>query len=246
MASPWIPPQRHPAERPWMGMVMLVAIPLLSLILIRMLWSGSSLWFLTVGLILLGTAGVIFLARRPQEHEYGRQTLAPEANRLPLALTGLGVLFLVMLLLPNFAGGDSDQKPTSQQQRQQQAPAAVSDVAGVDQAPAQQPSARQTPVQEQLGPSPEEAIPAGSQVYVVMSDDTLWDIAQRFGTTVEAIVAANDLESPEDLQIGQELIIPPPEEGAAPVGAAPEGALPDESVPTEQPYEEPAPLEPTE
>ncbi|OGO50791.1 MAG: hypothetical protein A2148_03680 [Chloroflexi bacterium RBG_16_68_14] len=224
-----------------MGMVILVGIPLLSMILIRMLWSGSSLWFLTVGLILLGAAGVIFLARRPQEHEYSRHTLAPESNRLPLALTGLGVLFLVMLLLPNFADGGSDQQPTSQQQTQSQAPAAISDVAGVDQAPAQQQarptSVQQAPVQEQLEPPSEEAIPAGSQVYLVASDDTLWDIAQRFGITVEAIVAANDLENPEDLQIGQELIIPPPEEGAAPAGEAPEEALPDE---------QPAPLEPTE
>ncbi len=53
MASPWIPaPQRPPAERPWMGMALLVAVPLLSLVLIRMLWSGSSLWFLLLGILL--------------------------------------------------------------------------------------------------------------------------------------------------------------------------------------------------
>ena len=53
MASPWDLPQRSPVERPWMGMAMLVTIPVIALILVRMLWSGSSLWFLSVGIILL-------------------------------------------------------------------------------------------------------------------------------------------------------------------------------------------------
>lgn len=44
--------------------------------------------------------------------------------------------------------------------------------------------------------------------YEVQDGDTLFDIAQRFGTTVEAIVAANDLADPEDIAIGQVLIIP--------------------------------------
>ncbi len=229
MASPWVPPQQHPAERPWMGMAMLAAVPLLSLILIRMLWSGSSLWFLTVGLILLGAAGVIFLARRPQEHEYGRRTLAPESNRLPLVLTGLGVLFLAMLFLPNFSGGDSGPDRTILQQQEQQAPgAAVSDVIDANQPPAQQ-----APVQEQSQPSLQEAAPAGD-MYVVASDDTLWDIALRFDTTVEAIVAANELDNPADIQIGQELIIPPPGDEAPPGQTAAEEEAPlEESAPQE-------------
>jgi hypothetical protein len=52
-----------------MGMALLVAVPLLSLILIRLLWSGSSLWFLTVGILLLGSAAVVYLLRRPPEME---------------------------------------------------------------------------------------------------------------------------------------------------------------------------------
>ena len=194
-----------------MGMAMLAAVPLLSLILIRMLWSGSSLWFLTLGIILLGAAAVVFLARRPQEYAHGRrQGLAQESNRAPLVLAALGVIFLALLLLPNFAGGDAgpDRLPL-QELQQPQAPGASSssEVAGTSQPPSQP----QATVQNPSAPASQTA----GQTYVAQSGDTLWDIAQRFGTTVEAIVAANDLTDAADLDIGQELIIPPPEEETA-------------------------------
>ncbi|MBI4571238.1 MAG: LysM peptidoglycan-binding domain-containing protein [Chloroflexi bacterium] len=208
MASPWISPQRQPAsraERPWLGMALLAGIPLLALILLRMLWSGSSLWFLTVGLILLGAAAVIFLARRPQELEYGR-TLEQETSRVPLALAGLGVLFLAMLLLPNYADGGSPRSSTNILQEQQDV---LSGVAGNTQAPAA--TAVQPPASSQEeAPSTELDIPAGSEVYTVADGDTLWDIAISYGTTVEAIVAANHLANEADIAIGEELIIPPP------------------------------------
>ena len=50
-------------------------------------------------------------------------------------------------------------------------------------------------------------------VYVVQSGDTLLDIAIRFDQTTEAIQEANGIVDPRLLQIGQQLIIPPPEEG---------------------------------
>ena len=49
------------------------------------------------------------------------------------------------------------------------------------------------------------ATPPGT--YEVIDGDTLSAIAERFGTTVEALVAANDLASADDLQIGQVLKI---------------------------------------
>jgi LysM repeat protein len=192
-----------------MGMALMAAIPFISLILIRMLWSGSSLWFLTVGIILLGVAAVIFLARRPNEHEYSRQALAGEANRLPLILTGLGVLFMAMLLLPNFSGDGSD----SNLVEQEPLPGVdVSEVAGVSQPPAQQAPASGAPADVHLQPDQGQDAPEGAQTYVVQSGDILWDIAARFDTSVEAIVEANDLENPADLAIDQVLVIPPPEE----------------------------------
>jgi murein DD-endopeptidase MepM/ murein hydrolase activator NlpD len=42
----------------------------------------------------------------------------------------------------------------------------------------------------------------------VQRGDTLFSIAQRFGTTVEAIVAANDIANPSLINVGQKLIIP--------------------------------------
>lgn len=222
MASPWISPQRPAVERPWLGMAVMAAIPLLSLILIRMLWSGSSLWFLMVGIILLGVAAVIFLARRPQEHEYSRQALAHEANRLPLILTGLGVLFMAMLLVPNFSGGDSS--PSLAAQQGLSSGAEISDVSGVSQPPAGVLPTQQAPAEGQGEPAAEEASQGDGETYVVQSGDILWDIAERFGITVEAIAEANDLENPADLAIDQVLIIPPPEEDAE--GEASGGGIP--------------------
>ncbi len=55
---------------------------------------------------------------------------------------------------------------------------------------------------------PPEPTPAPSQtIYIVQEGDTLNVIAQRFGTTVEAIQAANGLTGTE-IDVGQELIIP--------------------------------------
>jgi LysM repeat protein len=61
----------------------------------------------------------------------------------------------------------------------------------------------------------DEPAVTGGEVYVVEEGDTLWSIAQDYDTTVEAIVAANDLDEPESIAIGDELIIPPPDESAA-------------------------------
>lgn len=56
-------------------------------------------------------------------------------------------------------------------------------------------------------PAPAEATPE-APVYVVQAGDTLYRIAERFGTTVEAIVAANDLADPGLIRAGQRLVIP--------------------------------------
>lgn len=55
-----------------------------------------------------------------------------------------------------------------------------------------------------------EASPAGL-VYVVKKGDTLYAIAVRNKTTVEAIVAVNpDIKNPNFLKVGQRVLIPTP------------------------------------
>lgn len=55
----------------------------------------------------------------------------------------------------------------------------------------------------QLRPSPTQV-----GLYIVQPNDTLSDLAARFNTTVDEILAANGLTDPNALQEGQELIIP--------------------------------------
>nr|WP_249745609.1 LysM peptidoglycan-binding domain-containing protein [Mesobacillus boroniphilus] len=45
-------------------------------------------------------------------------------------------------------------------------------------------------------------------IHTVQSGDTLWKIAQRYGTTIDAIVKANNLDPAKYLYIGQKITIP--------------------------------------
>jgi LysM repeat protein len=59
------------------------------------------------------------------------------------------------------------------------------------------------------------AIPAGG-TYTVKAEDTLYDIAQRFGVSVDELMEANEITDPASLSIGQKLVIPGQESGGAP------------------------------
>ena len=58
------------------------------------------------------------------------------------------------------------------------------------------------------------------EVYEVQPGDTLFSIAQRFGSSVEAIVAANDIANPSLIDVGQKLVIPAIEQAHASLGGA--------------------------
>jgi LysM repeat protein len=130
-----------------------------------------------------------------------------------------------MLLLPNFAGGGDDEAATTTTTDQsttttdpQSEVSGVSNPPAQEQQPVQQQPAEQAPPQQppvESAPVDEGATaPAGSTTYIVADGDTLWDIAATYSTTVDAIIAANGLANPADLQVGDELIIPPAEESA--------------------------------
>lgn len=44
-------------------------------------------------------------------------------------------------------------------------------------------------------------------IYIVQKDDTIWDIAKRYNTTVEEIISTNDIVSPENIMPGEKIII---------------------------------------
>lgn len=46
------------------------------------------------------------------------------------------------------------------------------------------------------------------QTYVISKGDTLYTIANRYGTTINAIQSANELDAPNQLVVGQALVIP--------------------------------------
>jgi LysM repeat protein len=77
------------------------------------------------------------------------------------------------------------------------------------------------------GPGP---VGPGSGTYTVQDGDTLYDIAQHFGVSVEDLMEANDITDPASLAVGQKLVIP---------GQEPEGtASPEAEAPTATPSAE--------
>ena len=73
------------------------------------------------------------------------------------------------------------------------------------------PGSNSAPVNSVGGPGDSGIVGAGSgsgQTYTVETGDTLFTIAQQFGTTVDEIIAVNDLEDPDRLDVGQVINLP--------------------------------------
>ena len=68
-------------------------------------------------------------------------------------------------------------------------------------------------VEEGAGP-----VGPGDGTYTVQADDTLYDIGQRFGVSVEELMEANEITDPTSLSVGQKLVIPGQEPGRVPEG----------------------------
>jgi murein DD-endopeptidase MepM/ murein hydrolase activator NlpD len=72
-------------------------------------------------------------------------------------------------------------------------------------APTETPERTKAPSQT---PTPTPTFPDSDIRHTVQDGDTLYDIAQLYGVTVEAIAAANHLADPTAISVGQVLIIP--------------------------------------
>jgi LysM repeat protein len=73
-------------------------------------------------------------------------------------------------------------------------------------APTPSPTVAPTPVPTALATAAPTPIP--QRTYQVVAGDTLAEIAQRFGTTVQALQAANGIDDPNEIGVGQILVIP--------------------------------------
>ncbi|MBQ2835661.1 MAG: DUF3794 domain-containing protein [Clostridia bacterium] len=65
------------------------------------------------------------------------------------------------------------------------------------------------PVINNISTTPQEELEDYSVIiYVVKAGDTLWEIAKRFGSTVDDIVRVNGIERPDRLNVGEKIYIP--------------------------------------
>lgn len=76
------------------------------------------------------------------------------------------------------------------------------------------PAATNTPTQEVAGaktntPATSQTVASQPGTYTVVAGDTLGEIATRFGTTVEALVASNGLADANTIYVGQVLKVGP-------------------------------------
>ncbi len=145
------------------------------------------------------------IAPRPPRQGRLRRFLIGVATIAIVAVAGFvaGLMLPVVLPGPGISTGSPSPSAAA-------TPAATA-AGGPTTEPSVAPSATPSPQ-----PTPEPTPAPTPVVYVVKSGDQLSRIATRFGVTVAAIQAANNIENPNLIRVGQKLIIPLPVVSPAP------------------------------
>lgn len=150
-----------------------------------------------------------------------------------LPLCSLAALFLLLCTSASFAApapADLYQTATATPQAEEEPANSSQDVtteeAATQDSTAQDSTQQDTTSQDDTAQTTDEqTTPTGTepQIYVVQAGDTLLGIAQRYTTTVAALVTVNNLANPNFIFIGQQLRIPTGEEVTTPTAVTPTG-----------------------
>jgi len=147
----------------------------------------------------------------------GRARRAPAGPLLAIGAAGLALGIGGVAVASGIVGeglGGLGGSPVASVEPTPTASPTASPTATPSAAPSPTPTATAAPAptatpQPTVAPTPPPPpTPPPQQTYVVQQGDSLAAIAQQFGTTVSALQAANGIEDPNEILIGQVLVIP--------------------------------------
>ncbi len=145
----------------------------------------------------------------------GRARRAPTGPLLAIGAAGVALGIGGVAVASGFVDGlgapgpasSSSPAPTASQAASATPTATPSPTPTPTASPSPSPTPTATPAPT-TAPTAAPPPPPAQQTYVVQQGDTLAAIAQQFGTTAAALQSANGIEDPDEITIGQVLVIP--------------------------------------